>query len=360
MGSTSDDGTIILRNPALMILYTLRKHQGPVHSIAFHPSGKYLASGSSDKAVMVWGIDGKHSINFEGHTGAVSEVGFVATSKILCSASLDSTVRLWDTSNSSSYRIFYCTSGYPTTLLTQVGRSPLIVAGTSTGNISVWDCKAQIQVSNFKFCSTQINSVILGHQHGRIVIGSADGTVKIYDYTLGKIVGEYPVHASSVFSLSFVQDKSSALGTSDDSSSHNPTSRLSKDVASGSKSTVIPKSSSESAEQPTDSNPPKQHSLSMNQEIDSLRKDLMTMQSQIAGIYSLVRHSLIKLDAISAYATPHPKSDQPDKAPTVQLYNTKYLSATKNVLEQHDGQDDNVCCILLFRYYHADPILGPE
>ena len=346
LGSTSDDGTIILRTSTLKIMLTLRRHKGPVHSIAFHASGKILASGSSDKTVMVWGIDGKHSMNLEGHTGAVSEVGFVAASKLLCSASLDSTVRLWDTSNATSYKIFHCTGGYPTTLLTQLGRSSLIVAGTSTGNISVWDCRTRIQVSNFKFCSNQINSVIMGHQQGRIIVGSADGSVKVYDYTMGKIVGEYPIHASSVFSLSFVHDRNSESGSADDSSVQNPINS-SKDAALVSQSPMIQKPSSESA-QPSDIIHQPQSSQYIAREIDSLRKDLTSMQSQIVTMHNLIKQSLLKLDFISHHATlPHYKSNISNPAPTSQSIHTKQVSSGKNAYEQQLEHDESVSFILV-------------
>lgn len=41
-------------------IMSLSKHQEPVYSIAFSPDGRYLASGSFDRALNVWSTQVSH------------------------------------------------------------------------------------------------------------------------------------------------------------------------------------------------------------------------------------------------------------------------------------------------------------
>jgi WD40 repeat protein len=119
------------------------EHMGPVWSVAFHPDGKRLATGSADMTVALWAKeDGKRLVirdcgcavnhvaynpegtrlavgqadgvvtlrdsnnlnvlhSLRGHGTAVGAVAFSKDGKYLASASLDGDVRLWDAQTGS-------------------------------------------------------------------------------------------------------------------------------------------------------------------------------------------------------------------------------------------------------------------
>jgi hypothetical protein len=76
----------------------LRRHDGPVGSIAFSPDRRILASGGYDRTVILWDPQSRQPIGepFKGHDAGVSSVAFSPDGRTLASGSGDSTVILWD------------------------------------------------------------------------------------------------------------------------------------------------------------------------------------------------------------------------------------------------------------------------
>ncbi|HYV39562.1 MAG TPA: WD40 repeat domain-containing protein [Gemmataceae bacterium] len=81
-----------LKNTAI-----LKGHTQTVYSVAFSPSGKWLASGSNDKKVKLWEVGSRRCLfTLEGHTERVLSVAFSPDGKTLASGSSDKTIKLWD------------------------------------------------------------------------------------------------------------------------------------------------------------------------------------------------------------------------------------------------------------------------
>ena len=79
-------------------LLTLNGHTDVVNAAAFHPGGRYLASASSDRTVVIWDtITGRETLTLRGHTGSVVKLAFSPDGRRLASAG--ETVKVWDTSS---------------------------------------------------------------------------------------------------------------------------------------------------------------------------------------------------------------------------------------------------------------------
>ncbi|KAK2465593.1 hypothetical protein APHAL10511_002485 [Amanita phalloides] len=93
-------------------LCTLHMHTGPVLTVRWAHSGRWLASGSDDAIVMIWDLDpnahgkvwGSEEVNIEGwkplkrlpgHDSDVTDVAWSPGDRYLASVGLDSTVIIW-------------------------------------------------------------------------------------------------------------------------------------------------------------------------------------------------------------------------------------------------------------------------
>jgi WD40 repeat protein len=76
--------------------HTLKWHNGGVHSVAFSPDGKRLASGSGDKSVKVWDAQtGQELLTLKRH-GDVTGVAFSPDGHRLAAGTANGTVTIWD------------------------------------------------------------------------------------------------------------------------------------------------------------------------------------------------------------------------------------------------------------------------
>ncbi|KYQ88779.1 WD40 repeat-containing protein [Tieghemostelium lacteum] len=96
------------------LLKTCEGHFSPVNSVKWSNDGKYLATGSDDKLVIIWGLS-SNSLDFSfgdqitvenwvcvhtlrGHAADISEVQWSPDSRFLASCSFDKTIIIWETS----------------------------------------------------------------------------------------------------------------------------------------------------------------------------------------------------------------------------------------------------------------------
>ena len=68
-----------------------------INTVAFHPNGKFLASGDNEGRIEVWDIFTQKSIaSSREHDKDVTSLCFSPNGKILASGSKDKTIMLWE------------------------------------------------------------------------------------------------------------------------------------------------------------------------------------------------------------------------------------------------------------------------
>ncbi len=82
--------------------FELEGHAGLITSVAFHPDGIHLVSGSTDQTLILWDVrTGKPLHQFRGHTQTVSGVAWKPGEATIVSAANDGNVKVWNKTSSS-------------------------------------------------------------------------------------------------------------------------------------------------------------------------------------------------------------------------------------------------------------------
>jgi centriolar protein POC1 len=109
-----------------------------INSVAFHPDGTCIASGSADQTIKIWDLRSSQLLqHYPAHTAAVNQIDFHPSGNYLLSASADATLKVWDLREG---HLFYTLHGH-TGAVTTARFSPTgeyFASGGSDEQVMVW------------------------------------------------------------------------------------------------------------------------------------------------------------------------------------------------------------------------------
>ena len=123
-------------------LSTLDGHTGRVCRVAFHPSGRFLASASFDTTWRLWDVNTTQELLLqEGHSREAYAVSFSADGSLLASGGLDSIGRVWDLRTG---RMVMYLDGHvaPIYALDWGPDAHRVLSGSGDGFVKCWDLRS--------------------------------------------------------------------------------------------------------------------------------------------------------------------------------------------------------------------------
>jgi WD40 repeat protein len=223
--TSSWDNTAILWNEADgKIISRLSGHTTAMHDATYSPDGKMMATGSEDNIIRIWKVkDGKMMFELKGHTDFITSLHFSPDGKKLLSSSADNTAKIWDLSTRKiTTDLNKHTNMIVTANFSNDGKR--VVTASWDFTTKLWDAYTGELLKEFK--EDKPDSIDLPFRHAiesaafsmdgsKIVTGSLDGLVRIWDIESGHLILKFNSNSYNVNDVCYSPDGKKILTASE-------------------------------------------------------------------------------------------------------------------------------------------------
>lgn len=219
------------------LLPAFRGHDSGVTAISFSPDGRQIVSGSQDWTVRVW--DSASGIEqvpaFRGDQKAINSIACALSPDHdeirVVSSSDDRAVRIWCPESQTVAPLVFRKHGSEVNAVAFAPDGRRIVSGSKDKAIRIWDSSSGVQLvrtiralqvgtdfydpSSYK---AGVNSLAFLHDGNRVVSGSRDKTIRIWDSRVSglELCPAFNAHERGVTAVSFAPDGALVVSGSDD------------------------------------------------------------------------------------------------------------------------------------------------
>lgn len=188
------------------LIRRLEGHPGIIHSLAFTPDGKLVASAGGDNVIRFWNAQsGAVEQALFGHTLKITAIAFSGDGKQLVSGSQDDTIKVWNVADGSLIRSFPAHGSFPEGVTSvTLSRDGQTIIGAVREEIRLWETATGKQIGLLTSGETEVRSLMFSPDDRLIVAGYEDSTIKLWDVKntrlLRVIKGQYKDLSAAVIS----------------------------------------------------------------------------------------------------------------------------------------------------------------
>ncbi len=227
----------------------IKRHDGPVKGIAFHPHGTFLASASADTTVKLWNLrafspamqpvhvythhtgsaervviapsdESPHGVvitagaegnvwlatagaltQLDAHTDEVTALALDPSGTRVASASRDQTVRVWDVPSGKSTATFDGHTDWVREAAFHPQRNVVMSAGRD-GTVRLWSLDDSTQLNSYPFPG-DVRAAAFHPSGEMLAVGAEDGTITLLDVNTHKTITQLQQHTKPVVALAF-------------------------------------------------------------------------------------------------------------------------------------------------------------
>jgi WD40 repeat protein len=191
-------------------------HTDLVRSVAFHPDGQMLASGSADQTIRLWDVESGACLHvLHGHTAPVRSVAFHPDGQMLASGSADQTIRLWDVASGACLRVLHDHKNWVRSVAFRPD-GQMLASGGADQTIRLWDVESGACLHVLHGHTAPVRSVAFHPDGQMLASGSADQTIRLWDIAGRVCVHILQGHTDRIRSVAFSSDGQVLASGSDD------------------------------------------------------------------------------------------------------------------------------------------------
>jgi len=217
----------VLDSTMYELVQTLSGHSDSVSAVAVSADGRKVVSGSDDETVKIWDAEsGAELRTLNGHSDSVNTVAVSTDGTKVVSGSHDKTVKIWDAESGAELRTL---SGHSDSVNTVAVSTPInnnfcqlvsgdgrkVVSGSDDGTVKIWDMESGAELHNLSGHSDASLRAVVSAD-GRKVVSSNVETMKIWDTESGAELCTLFGHSSYVTTVAASADGTKVVSGSDD------------------------------------------------------------------------------------------------------------------------------------------------
>ena len=183
-----------------------------VRSIAIHPNGQIIASGSDDAVIRLHRFPSGELISeLPSHSKSwIRKVIYSPDGKLVACSSEDGTVQVWDVDSCERVNFFNEHQGRVWEIaFTSDGQR--IVSGSDDQQIKLWDLRSNRCVTTLKGHTCKLRAVAFSPDGKWLATAGDDQIIRLWDVEHSTCMNQLSGHTGRVWALSFYRDQSGKL-----------------------------------------------------------------------------------------------------------------------------------------------------